>query len=652
VPDRSAEAGPTEVELKYRLTDAASGERFLAADALGPFRASSAARTAQHEDRYLDTSDGALAKAGFAARLRQTNAGTIVSVKATTALDGALARREELEGEADRTAEPRDWPPSAARSLILELCGDAPLVELVTVRQLRRKRRLKAPDASVELSVDEVDVVARGRVIDRFAELEVELTSGEESRLAELRAVLEKDDVLSPATSSKLEAALAASEIAGVSHGGNGAAAGARTIARERGEAQSPVRDGRRGPGRRAGRGATGREPGAERKARNDRQGSDRDAASGATAGARVDGGQRRAARAKTVTTADEKGQRRPASGPAEPGTEETAKPTANAVAAAPASPPLVVGKTPGVTAEDVLPEAGRKVLRFHLARMLAQEPGTRDGNDPEDLHKMRVATRRMRAAWRVFGEGFQKVRTKRHRRRLREVAGRLGAVRDLDVLIEAGEAYLATQSHTEQRAAAPLFEAWREQRDDARILLVRELESDAYRRWVDDFRDFVRNEGAGAAAVIPTAPHRIRDRAASQIWTAYEQIRAYEPVLRWADVATLHELRIAGKWLRYTLEFVRECLGPDAAGLIARVTAMQDHLGLMHDADVAASMTRAFLVERSGRLSEAETAAIGRYLMDREREVARLRRTVGPVWRGVGGLAFRRGLGRAVAVL
>jgi CHAD domain-containing protein len=310
------------------------------------------------------------------------------------------------------------------------------------------------------------------------------------------------------------------------------------------------------------------------------------------------------------------------------------------------------VGKTPGVTADDFLPEAGRKVLRFHLARMIANEPGTREGSQPEDLHRMRVATRRMRAAWRVFGDGFQKGRTKRHRRRLREVARRLGAVRDLDVLIEAGESYLSTQPRTEQRVAAPLFDAWREQRDGARILLVRELESEDYRTWVDDFRDFVRNDGAGAAAVVPTAPHRIRDRAASQIWTAYEQVRAYEPVLRWADVATLHELRIAAKWLRYTIEFVRECLGPDAATLISRVTAMQDHLGLLHDADVAASMARAFLVERSGRLSQAETAAIGRYLLDREREVARLRRTVGPIWRGVGGLAFRRGLGRAVAVL
>ena len=117
-------------------------------------------------------------------------------------------------------------------------------------------------------------------------------------------------------------------------------------------------------------------------------------------------------------------------------------------------------------------------------------------------------------------------------------------------------------------------------------------------------------------------------------------------------DVETLHELRIAGKWLRYTLEFVRDALGDDAAPLIARVTALQDHLGLMNDADVAASMARTFLVEHAGDLSQLENAAIGRYLVNRERDVARLRRGVGPAWRGVAGIGFRRSLGRVVARL
>ncbi len=58
----------------------------------------------------------------------------------------------------------------------------------------------------------------------------------------------------------------------------------------------------------------------------------------------------------------------------------------------------------PGIRASDTMAEAAFKTLRFHLERMLEHEPGTRQGDDPEDLHDMRVATRRMRAALRVFG--------------------------------------------------------------------------------------------------------------------------------------------------------------------------------------------------------------------------------------------------------
>ena len=224
--------------------------------------------------------------------------------------------------------------------------------------------------------------------------------------------------------------------------------------------------------------------------------------------------------------------------------------------------------------------------------------------------------------------------------------------MRDLDVLIEAADHYRADLPATEQRALEPLLTDWRTHRDDARVLLVRELDSDGYRRWVDDYRDFVRTEGAAVMPVGPVQPHRVRDTTASRVWTAYEQVRGYEAVLRWADIETLHELRIAGKWLRYTLEFVREALGDGASPLIARVTALQDHLGLMNDAHVAASMARTFLVEHAGDLSPLENAAIGRYLVNRERDLARLRRGVGPAWRGVAGIGFRRTLGRVVARL
>ena len=50
--------------------------------------------------------------------------------------------------------------------------------------------------------------------------------------------------------------------------------------------------------------------------------------------------------------------------------------------------------------------------------------------------------------------------------------------------------------------------------------------------------------------------------------------------------------------------------------------------------------------------LSDSQSGAISRYLVAREREVARLKRTVGVPWRGVSGLTFRRALGRTLAAL
>jgi CHAD domain-containing protein/adenylate cyclase class IV len=596
---------PIEVELKYRVLDLPAAERYLSAATIGPFTGASQARSTQMEDRYVDTADRAMERAGFAVRLRSSGSGVIVSVKSKSQRKGpgGAIGREEMEGPADRTAGPPDWPASDARSLVMELAGDAPLVEVVTIRQLRRKRQLRDGSTRVELSLDEVDVVASKRVVGRFIELEAELTKGDEARLVGLASAFGADPALTVANGSKLDAALAAVQGARAKSGRGSSSKGRSDDADE--DAELAVEG--------------------EAALLDDREGVEDDEA--ATAGA--------------------------ASVPADhlPSNSDDVD---ESIAGAPSAdaPRLSVSKTAGVTGDDHVAEAGRKVMRFHLARMLAREAGTRAGKDHTELHAMRVATRRQRAAWRVFGSSFRVARTKRFRNGLREIASRLGAVRDLDVLLEAADEYRADLPVSEQRALEPLLTDWRAHREDALVLLNRELDSDGYHRWVDDYRDFVRTEGAAVLPVGSVQPHRVRDTAPSHIWAAYEQVRAYEPVLRWADVETLHDLRIAGKWLRYTLEFVREALGPDSAPLIARVTALQDHLGLMHDADVAASMSRAFLVEHAGDLSPLEGAAIGRYLVSREREVNRLKRTIGGPWRGVAGVGFRRALGRVVAGL
>ena len=598
-----------EVELKYRVRDQEAAARLGALRTLGSLRVAGRPRQVQIEDRYLDTADGALARAGYAARLRRGPRMTILSVKASSEAASALHRREELEGPADLSLDPHAWPSSAARSLVLEHAGDAPLLETITIRQLRHARTFAGDALEVELSVDDVEVVAGGRMIDRFLELEVELKSGDERGLAGIAAVLAADDALEPVTTSKLERALAA-----LARGGRSARSRSRAATSV---AASPV--------------AT--------------------AASGAAASAASPS---TASPGPPPTQLPNPAPPMPGNAPSpEPGPVPPVAPEPERPADATTPPVLAVGKTPGVTRDDLLAEAGRKVLRFHLARMLAREEGTRTGVRIEDLHGMRVATRRMRAAWRVFGDGFRLDRTRRMRSRLRVLAARLGAVRDLDVLIEAAQAHQATLPDVQAAAFDPLVRAWAENREIARQLMVRELDSGAYTRLVDEYRIFVTSEGAAVLApASPVSPHRVRDTAGSRIWLAYEQVRGYESVLRWADIETIHQLRIAAKWLRYTLEFFREALGPEVDQLVPRVVALQDHLGWLHDADVTIALTRQFLVANAGRLATDQTEVIAAYLEGRERELERLRRTIGAPWRGVNGVAFRRLLGRAVSGL
>ncbi len=673
---------PVEIELKYAVADRTIGERLLNADTVAGFRATGAARPTQHEDRYIDSVDGALARAGYAARLRTASTGTTVTVKSTDDTDGSLHRREELEGPANRTADVSAWPASAARSLILELCGDAPLVELVTIRQFRRRRDLALPtgEAAVELSLDEVDVVAHGRVVERFLELELELTRGSIAELAPLQALLDGHHGLTPSRGSKLERGLLAAR--------RGPTRRPTVTTRPVAAPRSPSTASReRAAGRTA---AASSEPAVETEPATETAGMTEAAAgpgkdleAAVAEEPEVKGEPEVDEALEEPVTLDDDGARTPTAGPSggearqpEDGPvegkvidlealedmpelieEAAASESVEAIAMeTPAGVEMVgeipVGKTPGVTAEDLHAEAGRKVLRFHLARMIAREPGTREGEDPEELHGMRVATRRMRAAWRVFGDGFRPGRTAKFRRRLRTVAARLGTVRDLDVLIEATEAFAATLPAGDGDGLEPLLASWREQREAGRRLLLEELDSGGHQRFVDDYRNFVLTPGAGIQPVDPTNPHRVRDTAGSRIWTAYEHVRAFESVLKWADVTTLHQLRIEAKRLRYTLEFVREALGPEAPALISRVVALQDHLGAMNDADIASHKARAFLVEHASDLSDQQAATISRYLVFREREVARLKRTVGGPWRGVAGLTFRRALGRTIATL
>ena len=83
----------------------------------------------------------------------------------------------------------------------------------------------------------------------------------------------------------------------------------------------------------------------------------------------------------------------------------------------------------------------GRWVTIQRLDALLAEVDGVRSGEDIECVHRMRVASRRLRSVLRLFGECFKGKRGKRWRKAVRKVTATLGEARDLDVQLELLEA-------------------------------------------------------------------------------------------------------------------------------------------------------------------------------------------------------------------
>ena len=445
---------PVEVELKYRVVDLAAAERYLVAEEIGSFSGTAAPRSSQFEDRYVDTADGAMTRAGFAVRSAADRAGhgrvgqvaradgragrlgPARGARGPGRPDGRAARLARIGRPVARPRAGRRRPAGGAR--------DHP----PAATQAHRPRRRHA-----------------GRAEPRRGRRRVALTGRRPVRRARGRAGQGRRGAAGrrwPRSSPRIRPwrppAAASSRPrwppsrTGSRRRRDGSATG---VAKP--TTLSGPRRRRATHRRRRGRSRVRRAASRVRRARADR---------------------RRRRRRRTSST--RRSRRR------EPATR------ASSSARPRASPPTTTSPRPAArSCASTSPGCSRA------------RPARARASDPEDLHAMRVATRRQRAAWRVFGASFRPARTKRYRNGLREIASRLGAVRDLDVLLEAADLYRADLPVTEQRALEPLLTDWREHRDDARVLLIRELDSDGYRRWVDDYRDFVRTEGA---AVVPVA--------------------------------------------------------------------------------------------------------------------------------------------------
>ena len=200
------------------------------------------------------------------------------------------------------------------------------------------------------------------------------------------------------------------------------------------------------------------------------------------------------------------------------------------------------------------LGEVAFAVLRAQFAEMRDHEPGTRLGEDPEELHDMRVPTRRMRAAMKVF-EGALPERASWLREELRWVAQALGKVRDLDVQIERFEAWRGEADEEVSGFLDRILAITRKQRTEARKNMLETLDSARYERLMSSFAEMLRL-GPAAELELAQADEPVTATAPALLSRRYRKWRrAAKRLDESSSSETFHDVRKKGKRLRYTLE-------------------------------------------------------------------------------------------------
>ena len=244
------------------------------------------------------------------------------------------------------------------------------------------------------------------------------------------------------------------------------------------------------------------------------------------------------------------------------------------------------------------LGEVAFAVLRTQFAEMQDHEGGTRLGEDPEELHDMRVPTRRMRAAMKVF-QGALPERASWLREELRWVARALGDVRDLDVQIARFQAWKREADEESSEFLDRILTITQKRRTEARNNMLEVLDSVRYERLLSSFAEMLR---LGPASELELVQANGNDQASEPVTAAAPALisRRYR---KWREAAkrldetsppeAFHDVRKKGKRLRYTLEFVSEVYGKPVQKLVKPLKALQDDLGDHQDAVVAAGYLR-----------------------------------------------------------
>lgn len=207
------------------------------------------------------------------------------------------------------------------------------------------------------------------------------------------------------------------------------------------------------------------------------------------------------------------------------------------------------------------------------------------DWTDPEGVHSMRVASRRLRSVLRDFMPYLRKRPLASALKQLRNLADALGEVRDQDVAIAALEEMTSHASAEVSAGLKPFVETRRQLRGQAREELKTILEGDDLKELELEFIAGVdeataTRAGSPAITFLTMSQQIILDRLKE-----FEALS--NGLLNPFEVETLHDLRIAAKRLRYALELFQQCWGRSISGYAKRIARIQGALGDLHDCDV-----------------------------------------------------------------
>ena len=246
----------------------------------------------------------------------------------------------------------------------------------------------------------------------------------------------------------------------------------------------------------------------------------------------------------------------------------------------------------------------GAKIIQRHLAAMAAEVEGVRAAEDIECIHRMRVATRRMRTALTLFSDCFPKQDYKKIQKDVRKVTRALGEARDLDVQLEVIEAAL-------EEFPNPVF-----QPGIKRLKLRLTQRRAEVQQHVDAAMDkmladhLIERLEAWAAPLLEQSKSvylytpALYQLAFRGIQVRIDELLSHVPYITDPqNVQELHAMRISAKRLRYAMETFEELYGGQLKPFITTARKLQDQLGAIHDLDVWIVMIPQFIEEERARI-------------------------------------------------